>query len=111
MHRKRLFVSRVNKGNQDQAGGEATGLRVWDDVQLVLASRIAPEEFDRWIAELRLVAEVDGEMLLAAKDRYALDRAETGYKREIERLWAAMDPLGRMIKLICSCSFSPAKRG
>jgi len=101
MHRKRLFVSRVNKGNQDQAGGEATGLRVWDDVQLVLASRIAPEEFDRWIAELRLVAEVDGEMLLAAKDRYALDRAETGYKREIERLWAAMDPLGRMIKLIC----------
>jgi len=100
MDRKRLFASRVNKGTGDQGGGDATGQRVWEDVQLVLASRIPQEEY-RWIAELRLVAEVEGEMLLAAKDPVGLDRVNTRHKREIERLWTGMDPLARAIKLIC----------
>jgi chromosomal replication initiator protein len=101
MDRERLFASRVNKGTQDQQGGDATGQRVWEDVQAVLESRLPREEFDRWIAELRLVAEVEGEMLLAAKDPVALDRVNTRHKREIERLWTGMDPLVRTIKLIC----------
>ena len=100
MDRNRLFVSRVNLEAQEQ-GGDATGQQVWEDVQAVLASRMPQEEFDRWIAELRLVAEVDGEMLLAAKAPVDLDRANTRHKKEIERLWAGMDPLGRAIKLIC----------
>ena len=101
MDRDKLFASRVIKGTQEQQGGEATGQRVWEDVQAVLESSVPPEEFERWIAELRLVAEVDGEMLLAASDPVALDRVNTRHKREIERLWAGMDPLGRKIKLIC----------
>jgi chromosomal replication initiator protein len=101
MDRKRLFASRVNQGNENQEGGEATGQRVWEDVQAVLASRLPPEEFDRWIADLCLVAEVDGEFLLAARDPVALDRVNTRHKREIERLWAGMDPQGRALKLIC----------
>lgn len=102
MDRKRLFASRVNQGNKnDDGGSDATGQRIWEDVQAVLASRLPPEEFDRWIAELCLVAEVDGEFLLAARDPVALDRVNTRHKREIERLWAAMDPQGRTIKLIC----------
>ena len=101
MDRKRLFASRVNEGSQGNDGGDATGQRVWEDVQAVLKSRMPEEEFVRWIAELRLVAEVDGEMLLAARDPVALDRVGRDYKREIERLWAGMDPQGRAIKLIC----------
>ncbi len=101
MDRKRLFASRVNEGSQEQQGGEATGQRVWEDVQTVLKSRMPEEEFGRWIAELRLVAEVEGEMLLAARDPVALDRVSRDYKREIERLWAGMDPQARSIKLIC----------
>lgn len=100
MDRKRLFVSRASKGTGDQGDSEATGLRVWEDVKLVLASRIPQEEY-RWIAELRLVAEVEGEMLLAAKDPVGLDRVNTRHKREIERLWTGMDPLARAIRLIC----------
>ncbi|MFN7163762.1 MAG: chromosomal replication initiator protein DnaA [Hyphomonas sp.] len=96
-----MFVSRVNKGTQDQQGGDATGQRVWEDVLAVLESRLSREEFDRWIAELRLVAELDGEMLLAAKDPVGLDRVSAQYKREIERLWTGMDPQSRPIKLIC----------
>ncbi|MGA1341593.1 MAG: chromosomal replication initiator protein DnaA [Hyphomonas sp.] len=101
MDRSGLFVSRVFSEGQDLPGGEATGQRVWKDVQSVLQTRIAPEDFERWIAELRLVAEVDNELLLAAKDRVALDRVETRFKREIERLWAGLDPQGRTIRLIC----------
>lgn len=101
MDRKRLFASRVNEGSQGNDGGDATGQRVWEDVQTVLKSRMPEEEFGRWIAELRLVAEVEGEMLLAARDPVALDRVSRDYKREIERLWAGMDPQARTIKLIC----------
>jgi len=101
MDRNKLFASRVSQENKEQGGGDATGQRVWEDVQAVLELRVPPEEFERWIADLRLVAEVEGEMLLAARDPVALDRVNTRHKREIERLWAGMDPLGRAIKLIC----------
>ncbi len=110
MDRKRLFASRVNEGSQEQQGGEATGQRVWEDVQAVLKSRMPEEEFVRWIAELRLVAEVESEMLLAATDMVALDRVSREYKREIERLWAGMDPQARTIKLICWRTVSPELR-
>ncbi len=104
MDRDRLFASRVSQGDQDKQGGGGdgtTGQRIWEDVKAVLASRLPQEEFDRWIADLRLVAEVDGEMLLAARDPVAMDRVTTRHMREIERLWAGMDPHGRTIKLIC----------
>ncbi|MBU3921955.1 DnaA/Hda family protein [Hyphomonas sp.] len=96
-----MFASRVNQGTKNGGGDDATGQRIWEDVQAVLASRMAREEFDRWIAELCLVAEVNGEFLLAAQDPVALDRVNTRHKREIERLWAGMDPQGRAIRLIC----------
>jgi len=101
MDRKRLFDSRVNGDGQEEQSSEATGQRVWEEVQSVLQTRIAPEDFDRWIASLRLVAEVENELLLAAQDRVALDRVETRFKRDIERLWAGLDPLGRSVRLIC----------
>lgn len=100
MGRKRLFVSRFIQNGQEGQGGDATGLRVWDDVLAALESRLAADEFSRWILDLRLVAEVDGEMLLAARDAVALDRVNTRHKREIERLWAAFDPQARRIKLV-----------
>ncbi len=100
MDRNRLFDSGVNQGAEAE-GGNTTGQRIWEDVQAVLASRMPQEEFVRWIADLRLVAEVEGEMLLAAKAPVDLDRANTRHRKEIERLWAGMDPQGRTIKLIC----------
>lgn len=102
---RRLFASRVNQGDQDKQGGGGgdgtTGQRIWEDVKAVLESRLPQEEFDRWIADLRLVAEVEGEILLAARDPVAMDRVSTRHLREIERLWAGMDPQGRVVKLIC----------
>lgn len=101
MGRKRLFVSRVNQNGQDGQNGEVTGLRVWEDVLVTLESRLDQDEFTRWIADLRLVADVENEMLLAARDAVALSRVNARHKREIERLWAAFDPLERKIKLVC----------
>jgi len=99
--RKRLFVSRDNQNGQDGLHGEVTGLRVWEDVLTALESRLDIDEFTRWISDLRLVADVDSEMLLAARDAVALSRVNARHKREIERLWAAFDPLERKIKLVC----------
>ncbi|WP_291055101.1 chromosomal replication initiator protein DnaA [Hyphomonas sp.] len=80
---------------------EATGQRIWNGVRDVLRDKIAESEYDRWIEDLRLVADLNGEMIVAARDPLAFDRVTSQYLRLIEKLWAAADPAERAFKLIC----------
>ncbi len=80
---------------------EATGQMIWNDVRDVLRDKVAESEFSRWIEDLRLVAEHDGAMILAARDPLAFDRVSSQHLRVIEKLWAAADPAERTLKLIC----------
>ncbi|MDT9046718.1 DnaA N-terminal domain-containing protein, partial [Escherichia coli] len=73
----------------------------WNGVRDVLRDKIAESEFDRWIEDLRLVADHEGEMIVAARDPLAFDRVTSQYLRVIEKLWAAADPAERTFKLIC----------
>lgn len=110
MDRNRFFVSRVNQEGQENTNHEATGLRIWEEVLLVLESRLTEDEYARWIAELRLFAEVEGEILVVARDAVALERVTTRHKREIERLWAGFDPQARPVKIVCWRTVSPELR-
>lgn len=74
---------------------------IWNDVRDVLRDKVAESEFSRWIEDLRLVAEHDGAMILAARDPLAFDRVSSQHLRVIEKLWAAADPAERTLKLIC----------
>lgn len=80
---------------------ETTGQMTWDRVRDVLRDKIAESEFTRWIEDLRLVAEHNGEMIVAARDPLAFDRVSSQHLRVIEKLWAAADPAERALKLIC----------
>lgn len=80
---------------------EATGQMIWNTVRDVLQDKMAEAEFDRWIEDLRIVAELDGEMVLAARDPLAFDRVSGQHLRLIEKLWAAADPQARPLKLVC----------
>ncbi|KCZ96494.1 chromosomal replication initiator protein DnaA [Hyphomonas hirschiana VP5] len=80
---------------------ETTGQMIWNDVRDVLRDKITESEFTRWIADLRVVAEHNGEMIVAARDPLAFDRVSSQHLRVIEKLWAAADPAERALKLIC----------
>ncbi|OZB13170.1 MAG: hypothetical protein B7X53_16665, partial [Hyphomonas sp. 34-62-18] len=80
---------------------ETTGQMIWNGVRDVLRDKIAESEFNRWIEDLRLVADHEGEMIVAARDPLAFDRVTSQYLRVIEKLWAAADPAERTFKLIC----------
>ena len=74
---------------------------IWNDVRDVLRDKVSESEFTRWIADLRLVAEHNGEMIVAARDPLDYDRVSSTHLRAIEKLWAAADPAQRTLKLIC----------
>ncbi|MFN4024968.1 MAG: chromosomal replication initiator protein DnaA [Hyphomonas sp.] len=80
---------------------ETTGQRIWNAVRDALKEKVEEAEFSRWIEDLRLVAEHDGAMILAARDPLAFDRVSGQHLRSIEKMWAAADPLLRPLKLIC----------
>lgn len=80
---------------------ETTGQRIWTSVRDVLKDKVEEAEFSRWIEDLRLVAEHNGEIILAARDPLAFDRVSSQHLRGIEKLWASADPLARPLKLIC----------
>lgn len=80
---------------------ETTGYMIWNDIRDVLRDKVSESEFTRWIADLRVVAEHNGEMIVAARDPLAFDRVSSQHLRVIEKLWAAADPAERAFKLIC----------
>jgi chromosomal replication initiator protein len=80
---------------------QTSGQGVWTLVQDALKDRLGESEYHRWIADLRLVAEEDGVMLLAARDPVGFDRICSQHLRVIEKLWAALDKASRPLRLIC----------
>ncbi len=88
----------INDGGDE---GTQTGPAVWGLVHKQLQSRVRDADDLRWIGDLRLVAEVDGELMLAAADQLAFDRVTGRLERTIKTAWKALDPAGRKIRLIC----------
>ncbi|MEQ8298921.1 MAG: DnaA/Hda family protein [Hyphomonas sp.] len=77
------------------------GQAIWKQVREKLATVLNATDYDRWIEDLRLIAEVDGEMVIAARDPLAYDRVVAEHKRLIQRTWRDLDPARRGIRLEC----------
>jgi chromosomal replication initiator protein len=77
------------------------GPEVWSMVRRVIKARTNKAEFDKWIAPLRFVAEVDGSVLIVARTKFDLDRVDSEYRRDIMSAWKRIDALGRSVKLQC----------
>ncbi len=78
-----------------------TGLAVWQAARERLQRIVSKVDFDRWFADLRLAAEVEGEMLIAARDRMTYDRILNEHKFVLTRVWQQCDPQRRPVKLVC----------
>ena len=82
-------------------GSTPLGPEVWSMVRDVIKTRTSKAEFDKWIAPLRFVAEVDGSVLILARTKFDLDRVDSEYRRAITRVWGHIDAQGRTVKLQC----------
>ncbi len=78
---------------------EAGGLAIWAQVRRHLLRSVDRETFDKWISSVVFVAEVDGEIVLAADSVLVRDRVSRDYWRKIEQAWALKDPRRRSIRL------------
>jgi len=98
--------TRIIKGEDMEESGileNATplGPEVWSRVCRVIKAGTSKAEYDKWIAPLRFVAEVDGKVLILARTKFDLDRVDSEYRRAIMSAWKRIDALDRSVKLQC----------
>jgi chromosomal replication initiator protein len=80
---------------------------VWAAVREALRRRLGDQKFDAWIARLDLVAEVNGEVLLAASDDYQRSRIDTDFGYIIQQAWDQADRNGRTVRIEARSRIAP----
>lgn len=102
MDGNKLFDSKtgvdLNAGNN---GSHTPGQEIWQTVKAHLATILNTADYERWIDDLRLVAELNGEMVIAARDPLSFDRVFGTHWHAIQRIWREHDPVRRSVRLIC----------
>jgi chromosomal replication initiator protein len=72
---------------------------LWAGVREALRRRLGDAKFDAWIARLEFVAEVNGEILLAAVSEYERSRVDTDFGHIIQQAWDLADDEGRTVRV------------
>ena len=93
---KVMDTSTVQEGSDIHRGRE-----IWKTVLHDTRVRIPAEDFDKWISDLRFVAEVDDVVLVAARDQLSFDRINSNHRPLLKRIWRKSDPKGRALKIAC----------
>jgi chromosomal replication initiator protein len=88
-------------------GVEAGVPAIWAEVRDVLRRRLGDVKFDAWIAPLDLIAEVNGEVLVAASGELERDRVNTQFRRDIEHAWTQADRGGRTVSIKARSEINP----
>ncbi|WP_300380437.1 DnaA/Hda family protein [Henriciella sp.] len=91
-----MDTSTVQEGSDIHRGRE-----IWKTVLHDTRVRIPAEDFDKWISDLRFVAEVDDVVLVAARDQLSFDRINSNHRPLLKRIWRKSDPKGRALKIAC----------
>lgn len=92
-------VSRTNSAKPPGADSGNEVPAVWANVREALRRRLGDQKFDAWIAKLDLVAEVNGEILIAASDDYQRSRVDTEFGGIIQQAWDQADRNGRSVRI------------
>ena len=84
-----------------------SAVKIWREVKLRLKNAIGDDAVAKWIEDLRLIAEVDGEILIAARNRFIFERINRDFKRGIDNIWKNTDPKQRPVRLECWTKAAP----
>lgn len=71
---------------------------LWAKTVAAVRGEIAPNAFEQWIEPIRFVAEIDGAIVIAARDAFTLDRVNADYARDLQKAWQTLDPKDRRLK-------------
>jgi chromosomal replication initiator protein len=72
---------------------------IWQSARETLRRRVGDARFDTWISRLELIAEVNGEILIAAPGELEYDRVNREFIRDIQHAWGQADTRGRKVRL------------
>ena len=84
----------VSDGAQDDRVAQ-----MWDSVRESLRRRLGDVRYDTWIAKLDFVAEVNGEVVLAAASEHERSRVDADFGHLIQQAWDLADRAGRRIRI------------
>ncbi len=89
-----------SEGNRqfDKATHGLGARALWTNVISDVSAKVAPEAISNWLTPLRVVAEVDGSILVSAQDQYTLDRVSSEFDRTLQSSWNQFDPKQRRLK-------------
>ena len=73
---------------------------IWQHTLEELKKVISPWDFERYIVELRFIAEWKGDIVLAARSPLTFARVGDEHRRTIQRIWKKHDPKNRPVRLI-----------
>lgn len=97
---------RLNKQEQNYEVSDSA-VKIWREVKLRLKNAIGDDAVANWIEDLRLIAEIDGEILIAARNRFIFERISRDYKRGIDKVWKSTDTKQRPVRLECWTKCTP----
>jgi chromosomal replication initiator protein len=95
VQRKGLSQGPSTDGAADDPGTPA----IWDQVRETMRRRLGDMKFDAWIAPLELIAEFNGEILLAAANEHERSRVDTDFGHHIQSAWGQADRRDRRIRI------------
>ena len=77
------------------------GKELWQTVLKAARTETSPEDYNKWISDLRFVADDNGTVLIAARDQLACDRINSYHRPMLRKAWRSADPNGRALKITC----------
>ncbi len=88
----------VRRANSETMQDDRVAL-MWDSVREALRRRLGDVRYDTWIARLEFVAEVNGDVVLAAASEHERSRVDADFGHLIQQAWDQADRAGRRIRI------------
>jgi len=71
---------------------------IWQHTLNMLDQTLDAQGHEKWLGNIRFIAEIDNSILIAAQDQLTLDRVQSEYARPLQRNWEMQDPRQRRLK-------------
>jgi len=102
MDRNRLFDTPTSvESDSSKKISSLPGQAIWQSVREHLKDVLSSADYVRWIADLKLIAEVERKIVIAARDRLSYDRVFADHRHTLQRIWKEHDDARRDIRLVC----------
>ena len=102
MDRNRLFDTPASvKSDSKKTISNLPGQAIWQAVRERLKDILSTADYVHWIEDLKLIAEVERKIVIAARDRLSYDRVFADHRHTVQRIWKEHDDARRDIRLVC----------